>query len=88
MDSAGKGLKRTFALNQADIYHEQRIIKDGVIPARLIYSASGFLKPCMGLQPPGGIWCHITGTDLVRDRDGQWYVLETISAVLQESPTS
>jgi len=29
----------------------------------------------MGLQPPGGIWCHITGTDLVR-RDGQWYVLE------------
>lgn len=74
-----QGLKqRTFALNLflADIYHEQRIIKDGVIPGELIYSASGFLKPCMGLQPPGGIWCHITGTDLVRDRDGQWYVLE------------
>ena len=30
----------------------------------------------MGLKPPGGIWCHITGTDLVRDRDGEWYVLE------------
>jgi uncharacterized circularly permuted ATP-grasp superfamily protein len=74
-----QGLKqRTFALNLflADIYHEQRIIKDGVIPAELIYSASGFLKPCQGLQPPGGIWCHITGTDLVRDRNGQWYVLE------------
>lgn len=74
-----QGLKqRTLALNLflADIYHEQKIIKDGVIPAELIYSAKGFLKPCMGLQPPAGIWCHITGTDLVRDRDGQWYVLE------------
>ena len=74
-----QGLKqRTFALNLflADIYHEQKILKDGVIPEELVYSASGFLKPCVGLQPPGGIWCHITGTDLVRDRDGRWYVLE------------
>ena len=74
-----EGLKqRTFALNLflADIYHEQKILKDGVIPEELVYSASGFLKPCVGLQPPGGIWCHITGTDLVRDRDGRWYVLE------------
>lgn len=74
-----QGLKqRISALNLflTDIYHEQKIIKDGIIPAELIYSAKGFLKPCMGLQPPGGIWCHITGTDLVRDRAGQWYVLE------------
>lgn len=74
-----QGLKqRIIALNLflADIYHEQKILKDGIIPAELIYSAKGFLKPCMGLQPPGGIWCHITGTDLVRDRFGQWYVLE------------
>ena len=59
-----------------DIYNEQRILNDGVIPRHAVESASGFLKPCMGLQPPGGIWCHITGTDLVRDRDGSWYVLE------------
>ena len=74
-----KGLKqRIHALNLfiADIYSEQKIIKDGFIPADLIYSSKGFLKPCMGLKPPQGIWCHITGTDLVRDRDGQWYVLE------------
>nr|WP_199333865.1 circularly permuted type 2 ATP-grasp protein [Oculatella sp. FACHB-28] len=74
-----QGLKqRIQALNLflADIYGEQKILKDGVIPAELIYSASGFLKPCMELQPPQGIWCHITGTDLVRDRSGQWYVLE------------
>jgi uncharacterized circularly permuted ATP-grasp superfamily protein len=74
-----KGLKqRIHALNLflSDIYSDQKIITDGLIPAELIYSATGFLKPCMGLQPPQGIWCHITGTDLVRDRDGQWYVLE------------
>jgi uncharacterized circularly permuted ATP-grasp superfamily protein len=74
-----KGLKqRIHALNLfiADIYSEQKIIKDGVIPLDLIESSQGFLKPCIGLQPPQGIWCHITGTDLVRDRDGQWYVLE------------
>jgi uncharacterized circularly permuted ATP-grasp superfamily protein len=74
-----QGLKqRIFALNQflSDIYGEQKIIKDSVIPKDLIYSASGFLEQCVGLAPPGGIWCHITGTDLVRDRDGRWYVLE------------
>lgn len=74
-----EGLKqRIHALNLflADIYGEQKIIKDGVIPAELITSATGYLKPCIGLQPPEGIWCHITGTDLVRDKDGQWYVLE------------
>ncbi len=74
-----KGLKqRIHALNLfiSDIYSEQKIIKDGVIPSELIQSSQGFLKPCIGLKPPHNIWCHITGTDLVRDRDGQWYVLE------------
>jgi uncharacterized circularly permuted ATP-grasp superfamily protein len=74
-----KGLKqRIFALNLFinDIYNEQKILRDSVIPSELIESATGFLKPCIGLKPPGGIWCHITGTDLVRDRDGRWYVLE------------
>lgn len=74
-----RGLKqRIHALNLfiADIYSEQKIIKDGVIPPELITSAKGFLSPCVGLKPPAGIWCHITGTDLVRDKNGQWYVLE------------
>ncbi|GFZ90690.1 circularly permuted type 2 ATP-grasp protein [Okeania sp. KiyG1] len=73
------GLKqRIHALNLfiADIYGEQKILQDGIIPRELINSAFGFLKPCIGLKPPSGIWCHITGTDLVRDKDGQWYVLE------------
>jgi uncharacterized circularly permuted ATP-grasp superfamily protein len=74
-----RGLKqRIQALNLflSDVYGEQKILKDGIVPKELIYSATGFLQPCMGLQPPQDIWCHITGTDLVRDRDGQWYVLE------------
>ncbi|WP_254173613.1 circularly permuted type 2 ATP-grasp protein [Planktothrix pseudagardhii] len=74
-----QGLKqRIHALNLFidDIYGEQKIIKDGFIPEELIYSSKGFLKPCMGLKVPKGIWCHITGTDLVRDKEGKWYVLE------------
>jgi uncharacterized circularly permuted ATP-grasp superfamily protein len=74
-----QGLKqRIRALNLFidDIYHDQKIIKDGVIPAEIINSASSFRKQCIGLNPPDGVWCHITGTDLVRDRDGQIYVLE------------
>lgn len=74
-----RGLKqRIFALNLflTDIYNDQKIITDGIIPESIILSSKGFLKPCIGLQPPQGLWCHITGTDIVRDRDGQWYVLE------------
>jgi len=74
-----QGLKqRIKALNifLSDIYGEQKIIKDGKIPLEIITTASGFLKPCMGINPPADVWCHITGTDLVRDTDGEWYVLE------------
>ena len=73
------GLKqRIQALNLFlnDIYSEQKIVKDGKIPLEIINTASGFLRPCLGIKPPAGIWCHITGTDLVRDKDGGWYVLE------------
>jgi uncharacterized circularly permuted ATP-grasp superfamily protein len=74
-----KGLKqRVYALNLFidDIYHEQKILKDKIIPESLIQSARSFRKECVGLNPPQKVWCHITGTDLVRDRDGQMYVLE------------
>jgi uncharacterized circularly permuted ATP-grasp superfamily protein len=59
-----------------DIYHEQRIVRDCVVPEDVIRTARSFRPQCIGLRPPGGIWCHITGTDLVRDRDGRMYVLE------------
>ncbi|HZR16269.1 MAG TPA: circularly permuted type 2 ATP-grasp protein [Verrucomicrobiae bacterium] len=73
------GLKqRIRALNLFidDIYHQQRILKDGILPKDLIFSAKSYREQCAGLNPPSGIWCHITGTDLVRNSDGEVYVLE------------
>src|SRR5712671_1052171 len=64
-----RGLRqRVHALNLFidDIYHEQKILKDRVIPSDLVLSAKSFRKSCIGLAPPRGTWCHITGTDLVR----------------------
>ncbi len=74
-----QGLRqRILALNMFidDVYHRQQIIKDKVIPEHVIMSAKSFRQQCVGINPPKGIWCHITGTDLVRDRDGQIYILE------------
>jgi uncharacterized circularly permuted ATP-grasp superfamily protein len=73
------GLKqRIFALNEflQDIYNDKKIIKDKVIAEELILSSRTYRKECEGFTPPRGIWCHVTGTDLVRDGDGRFYVLE------------
>ncbi|MCW5962445.1 MAG: circularly permuted type 2 ATP-grasp protein [Bryobacterales bacterium] len=74
-----KGLKqRIFALNLflQDLYGDRKILRDNVIPPHVIESAKCFRAACAGIQPRHGIWCHITGTDLVRHSDGQLYVLE------------
>ena len=74
-----RGLKqRVRALNLFidDLYHEQKIVKDRVVPEEIIRSAQGFRKECIGLDPPRRVWSHITGTDLVRNADGQIHVLE------------
>ena len=74
-----KGLiQRITALNLflADIYSDQKIIKDGIIPKEVIYSSKNFLAPCMGIKPPKNIWIHITGTDLIRGNNGEYMVLE------------
>lgn len=73
------GLKqRIRALNIfiSDIYHQQEIVKEGILPRELLEDAKSFRHQCIGLRPPQGIWCHITGTDLVRGGDGAIYVLE------------
>jgi len=78
-DHIERGLQqRVHALNAFidDIYHEQKILKDGVIPPDVVLSAASYRQQCHGLNPPRGVWCHITGTDLVRDRDANYYVLE------------
>ncbi len=70
--------QRILALNAflGDIYGAQRILNEGVLPRHLVLSARGYLPACAGIVPPRGIYCHIVGIDLVRDRDGQFYVLE------------
>jgi len=78
-DRLERGLKqRITALNLFihDVYHDKKIIKDGIIPDWVVYSSSGFLQPCEGLNPPKGIWCHISGSDLVRDDSGEFFILE------------
>ncbi|MCB0559190.1 MAG: circularly permuted type 2 ATP-grasp protein, partial [Phaeodactylibacter sp.] len=71
-------IQRVTALNLFvdDLYHDQQILKDGVIPRHVVESSRGFLPRCMGLNPPQGIWCHITGSDLIRGDDGGFMVLE------------
>lgn len=59
-----------------DIYHEQKIIKDGVFPGELLADSKNFRPECVGVDPPLGVWAHICGSDLVRDKDGTVYVLE------------
>ena len=78
-DRVEAGLKqRIFALNAFlnDIYHDKKILKEKIIPEDVIYSSRTYRKELEGFTPPHGIWCHVTGTDLVRDRDGVFYVLE------------
>jgi len=59
-----------------DIYHLQFIIKDGIIPAQLIYSCPNFLREMVNVDVPFDIYTHIAGVDLIRDGDGSFYVLE------------
>ncbi|NCA71553.1 MAG: circularly permuted type 2 ATP-grasp protein [Sphingobacteriia bacterium] len=59
-----------------DLYHEQRVIRDAILPAEVLAKSVNFRPQCVGMNPPLGIWAHICGSDLVRDADGTFYVLE------------
>ncbi len=59
-----------------DIYHEQKILKDGVIPEFYVLSARHFRREFVNFNVPKDIYIHICGTDLIRDKDGQYLVLE------------
>ncbi len=59
-----------------DLYHDQRIIKDGIIPEFILKQSKNYRKECEGISPAYGVWAHICGTDLVRDDKGDFYVLE------------
>ena len=70
--------QRSRALNAFidDIYNRQRILADGVLPAELVLESPNYKAPCAGMSPRYGVWAHICGSDLVRDADGRFYVLE------------
>lgn len=78
-DHIEKGIQqRLKALNLflKDIYNEQQIIKDKIIPAELISSCSHYLREVSGIKVPHDIYVHISGIDLIRGEDGTFYILE------------
>ena len=78
-DTIERGLvQRITALNLfcQDIYHGQKILREKIIPPELIYGAKMFRREMFGVKVPRDIYIHICGTDLIRDKDGKYYVLE------------
>ena len=78
-DGIARGLKqRVRALNAFinDTYHSQRFLREGGMPADYILKSPEFRHRCVGIDPPYGVWAHVCGSDLVRDKDGTFYVLE------------
>lgn len=71
-------IQRNHAINLFlhDIYHEKKILKDKVVPADLIFSSKNYLKEMVDFTPPGGIYTHVCGTDLIKHTDGEYYILE------------
>ena len=71
-------IQRIRALNifLDDVYHDQRILKEGVIPAKLVLESKGFRPEMIGFSPPGKQYVHVVGTDLIRDPSGEFVVLE------------
>ncbi|MEM9186794.1 MAG: circularly permuted type 2 ATP-grasp protein [Planctomycetota bacterium] len=70
--------QRVTALNLFidDVYNDRRIIADGVVPESLLQSSTTYRPELRGFSPTHKAWCHISGVDLVRNRDGRVYVLE------------
>ena len=78
-DQTSKGLRqRLAALNFFidDIYDQQKILKDKIVPAELILNSGNFRKQCLGMKPKHKVWAHICGTDLIKGENGQFFVLE------------
>ncbi len=71
-------IQRTKALNAflADVYNDAQIIKDGIVPAKLVFDNEAYEPIMKGMLPPGGVFSHITGVDLVRTGDDEFFVLE------------
>jgi uncharacterized circularly permuted ATP-grasp superfamily protein len=66
----------TLNLFLLDVYHEQRCLKDGVIPPELVLSRKEYKRELLGLTPPRKVFTHVVGTDLIRSETGEYLVLE------------
>jgi uncharacterized circularly permuted ATP-grasp superfamily protein len=71
-------VQRVTALNRFihDVYHDQEILKAGVVPAEQVLNNAQYRPRMVGVEVPGGVYSHISGIDLVRDGSGAWHVLE------------
>ncbi len=70
--SAGIASGRLLNAVLADLYGPQRLIKEGLLPAELVFGHNNFLWPCQGIQPPDGAFLHLYAVDLARTPDGRW----------------
>ena len=70
--------QRIRALNHFvdDVYHAREIVREGLVPWRLVASCPHFARAVHGIRPPGGVYTHVAGCDLVRHSDGSWKVIE------------
>ncbi len=74
-----KGLiQRVKALNMFlyDIYHDKKIVADGIVPKEFTYESKGYMPECEGITPALNVYAHIAGIDLVQAKDGKWLILE------------
>ena len=71
-------IQRLTALNLFidDLYNNRKVIKDGVFPGELLEDSANYRQACRDASPKGGVWAHISGSDLVRDSSGEMFVLE------------
>jgi uncharacterized circularly permuted ATP-grasp superfamily protein/uncharacterized alpha-E superfamily protein len=69
--------QRAMLLNAmlADLYGEQKLLAEGLLPPSLVYGQHGYLWPCQGVKPAGGIWLHNYAVDLARSPNGRWWVI-------------
>src|SRR5215469_12377829 len=71
-------IQRVRALNHFlyDVYHERKILTDGVVPSALVLGNAGYAQAMVGFEPPHGTYVHVCGTDIIRDDAGRFLVLE------------
>jgi uncharacterized circularly permuted ATP-grasp superfamily protein/uncharacterized alpha-E superfamily protein len=73
--------QRATLLNRllVDLYGEQRLLAEGLLPPALVYGHSGYLRPCRGIRTPGDVMLHLYAADLARSPDGRWWVRDDLS---------